>query len=53
MQPIVVKMPNRAAGMPAHPAGSEMKVRTTGTQRPIRTAADPYRSNQAVARSIS
>ena len=53
MQPSVVNRPNRPAGMPANPAGSEMKVRTTGTIRPNSTAAEPYRSNQAVARSMS
>ena len=39
--------------MSANPAGSEMKVRITGMTRPSSTAAGPWRSNQAEARSMS
>src|ERR1700744_5595225 len=53
MAPSVVYSPNVPAGMSANPAGSEMKVRITGMTRPISTAAGPWRSNQAVARSMS
>jgi len=48
-QPSRVKSVKRQKGIRATPAGSEMKVRTTGSSREKKTVASPWRSNQRSA----
>ena len=42
----------RQNGISATPAGSEMKVRTTGIMRPKKTVAEPWRANQLSVHSM-
>src|SRR3954452_5348629 len=51
--PSAVRGRNSRTRMRSTPAGTEIRLRTTGTNRPISTALAPCRSNQSLALSTS